>query len=62
MEKLNDYIKKYFYYDYLSNKITRTDRKNSNGSLDKDGYLIKKHIDIENYKMLLIKKRNYYVK
>lgn len=33
------YIKKYFSYN-ADGTLTRTDRKNSNGSLDKDGYLI----------------------
>lgn len=32
------HISKYFKYD--NGKIIRSDRKNSNGSLDKDGYLI----------------------
>jgi hypothetical protein len=34
-----EYIKKYFIYNQ-DGTFTRTDRKNSNGSLDKDGYLI----------------------
>lgn len=34
-----DYIKKYFTYN-KDGTLTRTDRKNSNGSIDKDGYLI----------------------
>ena len=34
-----NYIKKYFVYNN-DGTFTRTDRKNSNGSLDKDGYLI----------------------
>lgn len=38
MDDINAYIKKYFYYK--DGKVYRTDRKNSNGSLDKDGYLI----------------------
>lgn len=33
-----EYIKKHFKYE--NGTITRNDRKNSNGSLDKDGYLI----------------------
>lgn len=33
-----DYIRKYFRYE--NGKIIRFDRKNSNGSYDKDGYLI----------------------
>lgn len=37
---LAEYIKKYFTYSPTDGTITRTDRKNSNGSLDKDGYLI----------------------
>lgn len=35
-----EYIFKNFSYNPLTGKITRNDRKNSNGSLDKDGYLI----------------------
>jgi len=34
-----DYLKKYFTY-HSDGTLTRTDRKNSNGSCDKDGYLI----------------------
>ena len=34
-----EYIRKYFIYN-KDGTFTRTDRKNSNGSLDKDGYLI----------------------
>jgi hypothetical protein len=34
-----DYILKFFSYDPETGVITRTDRKNSDGSLDKDGYL-----------------------
>jgi hypothetical protein len=37
-----DYIKKYFTYDSNTGIISRTDRANSNGSYDKDGYLILK--------------------
>lgn len=37
-----DYIKKYFAYDPQTGKITRSDRKNSCGSLCHDGYLILK--------------------
>ena len=40
--RLKEYIKKYFSYDPNSGLINRADRKNSNGSLDKDGYLILK--------------------
>lgn len=40
MEKLAKYIREHFYY--LDGKIFRDDRKNSNGSYDKDGYLIYK--------------------
>ena len=40
MEKLEDYILKHF--SYKNGKIYRDDRKNSKGSLDKDGYLIYK--------------------
>lgn len=36
------YIKEYFSYCPDSGIITRSDRKNSNGSYDKDGYLILK--------------------
>lgn len=36
-----DYIKKHFTY-HNDGTLTRTDRKNSNGSYDKDGYLILK--------------------
>lgn len=32
------YIHKFFVYE--NGKLSRTDRKNSNGSIDKDGYLI----------------------
>lgn len=35
---IEDYIKKYFQYD--NGNLIRTDRKNGDGSLDKDGYLI----------------------
>lgn len=37
---LAGYIKKHFTYNPTDGTITRMDRKNSNGSLDKDGYLI----------------------
>ena len=37
-----NYIKTHFHYDADSGKIYRDDRKNSLGSLDKDGYLILK--------------------
>lgn len=37
-EEVIEYIKKYFIYD--NGTFIRTDRKNSNGSLDKYGYLI----------------------
>lgn len=40
MQELEDYIKKYF--KYSDGKIIRTDRKNSTGSYDKNGYLILK--------------------
>ena len=39
-DELKAYILKHFRYE--DGKITRDDRKNSNGSLDKDGYLILK--------------------
>lgn len=39
-EYLKEYILKHF--QYKNGIITRDDRKNSNGSLDKDGYLILK--------------------
>jgi hypothetical protein len=38
--ELKAYILEHFHYE--DGKITRDDRKNSNGSLDKDGYLILK--------------------
>ena len=38
-EEIIDYIKKYFIYND-DGTFTRTDRKNSEGSLDKDGYLM----------------------
>ena len=40
MQELEDYIKRYFKYSDV--KIIRTDRKNSTGSYDKNGYLILK--------------------
>lgn len=39
---LEEYIKEHFTYEPNSGFINRTDRKNSNGSFDKDGYLILK--------------------
>ena len=44
-KELQDYILKHFHY-HADGRITRDDRKNSNGSIDHDGYLIikvKKH-------------------
>lgn len=41
-EKECAYIRKYFAYNPDSGAITRNDRGNSNGSYDKDGYLILK--------------------
>ena len=38
-KELIEYVKKYFIYNE-DGTFTRTDRKNSTGSLDKDGYLI----------------------
>ncbi len=38
-EKLIEYLKNYFTY-HPNGKLTRTDRRNSTGSYDKDGYLI----------------------
>jgi hypothetical protein len=38
-KELIDYIKKYFIYN-KDGTFTRTDRRNSTGSFDKDGYLI----------------------
>ena len=40
MQELEEYIRKYF--KYSDGKIIRTDRKNSTGSYDKQGYLILK--------------------
>lgn len=37
-QEIISYIQKWFVYD--NGKLIRTDRRNSNGSLDKDGYLI----------------------
>ena len=37
---INSYIERYFKYDSNTGIITRSDRKGSNGSFDKDGYLI----------------------
>lgn len=39
-ELISEHIKLYFSIDECSGSITRTDRKNSLGSYDKDGYLI----------------------
>jgi hypothetical protein len=39
---MEEYIREHFQYDPLSGSISRDDRKNSNGSYDKDGYLILK--------------------
>lgn len=39
---IQDYIKKYFSINPDTGDISRRDRKNSNGSYDKDGYLILK--------------------
>lgn len=39
---MDDYIRTYFNYDYLTGKITRSDRRNSLGSIDHYGYLILK--------------------
>ena len=36
------YIRNHFFYDVSTGIITRDDRKNCNGCLDKDGYLIMK--------------------
>lgn len=38
--ELLEYLNKYFKYNKDTGEIIRTDRKNSNGSKDKDGYLI----------------------
>ncbi len=43
------YIKQHFDYNADTGEIIRTDRKNSNGSFDNDGYLILK-IKGEQYK------------
>jgi hypothetical protein len=40
LEELYAYIQKHFFYNPETGLITRNDRKNSNGSYDKDGYLI----------------------
>ena len=40
LEDLYKYIQKHFSYNPETGLITRNDRKNSNGSFDKDGYLI----------------------
>lgn len=37
---VKEHIRKHFTYDPSTGDISRSDRKNSNGSLDKDGYLI----------------------
>ena len=39
---LEDYVKEHFRYNPHTGVITRNDRRNSDGSLDKDGYLILK--------------------
>jgi hypothetical protein len=39
-ETILDYIKSHFSYNPINGVITRDDRANSSGSLDKDGYLI----------------------
>lgn len=39
---MEEYIKSHFHYYPDTGEIVRDDRKNSNGSLDKDGYLILK--------------------
>lgn len=40
--ELQNYLNKYFSIDTETGLITRRDRRNSNGSIDKDGYLILK--------------------
>ena len=40
MKRLIEHIRKCLFYNSETEIITRTDRKNSNGSFDKDGYLI----------------------
>ena len=40
--ELEHYIRENFFYDPNTGLINRIDRKNSNGSFDKDGYLILK--------------------
>jgi hypothetical protein len=40
--ELQNYLNKYFSIDSETGLITRRDRRNSNGSIDKDGYLILK--------------------
>lgn len=42
LNELEEYVRTHFHYDSTTGKITRDDRKNSNGSIDKDGYLILK--------------------
>ena len=39
VDNIEEYIKQHFKY-HPDGSLTRTDRKNSNGTLDKDGYLI----------------------
>ena len=39
-KELKNFIKKHFSYDPSTGLLSRDDRKNGNGSLDKDGYLI----------------------
>lgn len=41
-DELKMYVRKYFSYSAETGKIERSDRKNSCGSIDKDGYLILK--------------------
>lgn len=41
-DELKLHISKFFIYDVSDGTISRTDRKNSTGSLDRDGYLILK--------------------
>lgn len=48
-DDVKSYIRSYFAYDPDTGIISRTDRKNSNGSFDKDGYLILK-IKTHHYK------------
>jgi len=41
-DKILEHINNYFSINEDTGEIKRTDRRNSNGSLDKDGYLIYK--------------------